>query len=92
MFDYARSKNLIPLSAIHRKEDADFLLEYNLSAFKIASIDLHYHHLLGQLAAGLAKKDIFDDEEEELDITEIPTNTRTPSREGSMAGFSMSAQ
>jgi len=50
MFDYARSKNLIPLSAIHRKEDADFLLEFGLSAFKIASIDLYYHQLLEKLA------------------------------------------
>ena len=50
MFDYARSKNLIPLSAIHRKEDADFLLQFGLSAFKIASIDLYYHQLLEKLA------------------------------------------
>ena len=50
MFEYAREKNLIPLSSIHRKEDADFLLEFDLPAFKIASIDLHYHHLLKQLA------------------------------------------
>lgn len=49
MFAYAREKNLIPLSAIHRKEDADFLLEFDLPAFKIASIDLYYHHLLNQL-------------------------------------------
>jgi len=49
MFSYAREKQLIPLSAIHRKEDADFLLEFDLPAFKIASIDLHYHHLLKQL-------------------------------------------
>jgi len=51
MFVYAREKNLIPLSAIHRKEDAEFLLEFDLPAFKIASIDLYYHHLLKQLAA-----------------------------------------
>ena len=50
MFAYARKKRLVPLSAIHRKEDADFLLEFDLPAFKIASIDLHYHHLLKQLA------------------------------------------
>ena len=49
MFEYARSKNLIPLSAIHRPEDADFLLQYSLPIFKIASIDLHYHHLFKQL-------------------------------------------
>lgn len=49
MFGYARSKNLIPLSAIHRIEDAEFLLQFNLAAFKIASIDLHYHHLIKQL-------------------------------------------
>ena len=50
MFDYARLKNLIPLAAIHRKEDADFLLQFDLPAFKIASIDLYYHQLLGQLS------------------------------------------
>ena len=50
MFEYARSKNLVPLSAIHRVEDAEFLLQYDLPVFKIASIDLHYHHLLKQLA------------------------------------------
>ena len=50
MFAYVRKKNLIPLSAIHRREDADFLLEFDLPAFKIASIDLHYHHLLKELA------------------------------------------
>jgi len=50
MFAYAREKNLIPLSAIHRKEDADFLLEFDLPAFKIASIDLYYHQLLKELA------------------------------------------
>mgnify|MGYP006421459677 CR=1 FL=1 len=50
MFDYARSKNLIPLSAIHRPEDLDFLLQFGLSVIKIASIDLHYHHLLKDLA------------------------------------------
>jgi N,N'-diacetyllegionaminate synthase len=49
MFEYVRQKNLIPLCAIHRKEDAEFLLEFNLAAFKIASIDLHYHHLLKKL-------------------------------------------
>ena len=50
MFAYAREKKLIPLSSIHRKEDADFLLEFDLPAFKIASIDLYYHYLLKQLA------------------------------------------
>ncbi len=46
MFEYARSKDLIPFSTIHRPEDAEFLLQYSLPIFKIASIDLHYHHLL----------------------------------------------
>jgi len=49
MFKYARSKNLIPFSAIHRKEDLDFLLPYGLPIIKIASIDLHYHQLLADL-------------------------------------------
>ncbi len=50
MFEYVRSRQLIPLSAIHREEDAEFLMQYGLSAFKIASIDVHYHHLLRKLA------------------------------------------
>jgi len=49
MFEYARSKDLIPFSTIHRPEDAEFLLQYSLPIIKIASIDLHYHHLLKQL-------------------------------------------
>ena len=49
MFAYVRSKNLIPLSAIHRPEDVDFLKPFGLPVIKIASIDLHYHHLLKQL-------------------------------------------
>ena len=49
MFEYARSKDLIPFSTIHRPEDAEFLLQYSLPIFKIASIDLHYHHLFKQL-------------------------------------------
>ena len=50
MFEYARSKGLIPFSAIHRLEDAEYLLQYDLPIIKIASIDFHYHHLLRQLA------------------------------------------
>lgn len=50
MFEYARARQLIPLCAIHRVEDAKFLLQYGLSAFKIASIDLHFHALLKELA------------------------------------------
>ena len=42
------------------------------AASRMGGIDL-----LSQLAAGLGKKDIFDDEEEELDVAEIPTNTNT---------------
>jgi N,N'-diacetyllegionaminate synthase len=49
MFEYVRSKDLIPLSAIHRPEDVDFLKPFGLPILKIASIDLHYHHLLKQL-------------------------------------------
>ena len=49
MFEYTRKNKMIPLSAIHRQEDADFLLQFDLAAFKIASIDLHYHHLLKEL-------------------------------------------
>ncbi|MGA1870278.1 MAG: N-acetylneuraminate synthase family protein [bacterium] len=50
MFEYARSKKLIPFSTVHRKPDVDFLLQYGLPLLKIASIDLHYHFLLRQLA------------------------------------------
>jgi N,N'-diacetyllegionaminate synthase len=49
MFAYVRSKGKIPLCAIHRVEDAEFLLQYDLPAFKIASIDLNYMRLLEQL-------------------------------------------
>lgn len=51
MFAYARSKGLIPFSTVHRPRDADFLLEYDIPVFKIASIDLSYHQLLKSLAA-----------------------------------------
>ena len=49
MFEYARSKKLIPFSAIHRPEDVEYLKPFGLPIIKIASIDLHYHHLLKQL-------------------------------------------
>ena len=49
MFEYVRKVGLIPLSAIHRVEDCEFLLKYKLPAIKIASIDLNYYHLLKQL-------------------------------------------
>ena len=51
MFNYVRSQGMIPLSAIHRVEDAEFLLEYDLPAFKIASIDLNYLSLIEKLTA-----------------------------------------
>jgi N,N'-diacetyllegionaminate synthase len=51
MFQYARSKDLIPLSAIHRPEDLDFLIPFGLPMIKIASIDLHFHNLLKKLAS-----------------------------------------
>ena len=49
MFEYARKKKLIPFSTIHRPEDVKFLSPFGLPIIKIASIDLHYHHLLSQL-------------------------------------------
>ncbi|MDQ7834324.1 MAG: N-acetylneuraminate synthase family protein [Humidesulfovibrio sp.] len=49
MFEYARASGLIPFSAIHRLEDALFLEQFGLPVLKIASIDLHYHHLLKKL-------------------------------------------
>ena len=50
MFEYARKKKLIPLSAIHRAEDCKFLLQYGLPAIKIASIDFTYFQLLEELS------------------------------------------
>ena len=50
MFDYVRSKGMIPFSAIHRVEDVEFLDQFGLPIIKIASIDLHYHHFLSQVA------------------------------------------
>ena len=49
MFEYAKIKKLIPLSAIHRPEDCEFLLQFGLSAIKIASIDFTYYQLLESL-------------------------------------------
>ena len=49
MFEYAKTKKLIPLSAIHRPEDCEFLMEYGLAAIKIASIDFTYYQLLENL-------------------------------------------
>jgi len=49
MFDYVREKGMIPLSAIHRPEDAEFLNEFGLSVYKIASIDLIYNQLYEKL-------------------------------------------
>tara|TARA_Y100000590_G_scaffold18275_1_gene21765 strand:+ start:28077 stop:29132 length:1056 start_codon:yes stop_codon:yes gene_type:complete len=49
MFMLVRSFGMIPFSAIHRAEDCKFLLEYDLPAIKIASIDLTYHQLFKQL-------------------------------------------
>jgi len=45
MFEYVRKKKMIPLSAIHRLEDLEFLKKFGLSAIKIASIDLNYYQL-----------------------------------------------
>ena len=45
MFNYVRKKKMIPLSAIHRKEDCEFLLKFGLPAIKLASIDLNYFQL-----------------------------------------------
>jgi len=49
MFEYARLKKLIPLSAIHRVEDCEYLLKFGLPAIKIASIDFTYYQLLEKL-------------------------------------------
>ena len=40
MFDYVKKKKMIPLSAIHREEDCEFLLKFGLPAIKLASIGL----------------------------------------------------
>ena len=53
------------------------------AASRLGGIDL-----LSQLAAGLGKKDVFDgEEEEELDVAEIPTNTNTGGSSGGGAGM-----
>lgn len=49
MFDYIRKKKMIPLSAIHRVEDCEFLLKFGLPAIKLASIDLNYFQLQKKL-------------------------------------------
>jgi N,N'-diacetyllegionaminate synthase len=49
MFEYAREKGLIPFSTIHRKEDLEFLMPFDPPVIKIASIDLHFHHLINDL-------------------------------------------
>jgi sialic acid synthase SpsE len=48
-FTYARERKITPLCTVHREEDAEFLTNIGLDAFKIASIDLHYHFLLEKL-------------------------------------------
>ena len=50
MFNYARKKKLIPLSAVHNVEDAKFLLAIGANVFKIASIDCNHLPLLKQIA------------------------------------------
>lgn len=50
MFDYAREKNLIVFSTVHRVEDIDFLLELGVEVFKIASIDCNHYPLLKEVA------------------------------------------
>ena len=49
-YAYARKKKITPLCTVHREEEAKFLTSIGLSAFKIASIDLHYHFLLEKLS------------------------------------------
>ena len=51
MFEYARSRSLIPFSTVHRPEDLKFLMPFGLSLIKIASIDLYYHYLLANLVS-----------------------------------------
>jgi N,N'-diacetyllegionaminate synthase len=49
MFEYIRKKKMIPLSAIHRVEDCEFLMKFGLPAIKLASIDLNYFQLQKKL-------------------------------------------
>lgn len=49
MFNYIRKKKMIPLSAIHRVEDCEFLIKFGLPAIKLASIDLNYFQLQKKL-------------------------------------------
>lgn len=50
MFDYARGKNLLVFSTVHRVEDIEFLLKLEVGVFKIASIDCNHLPLLKEVA------------------------------------------
>jgi len=53
MFEYARSINLMVFSTVHSVKDAEFIMQFDPPAFKVASIDVSYLDFL----AGLAKFD-----------------------------------
>ena len=50
MFEYARSKNLMVFSTVHSAKDAEFVMQFNPPAFKVASIDVTYLDFLEELA------------------------------------------
>lgn len=50
MFEEIRGKGMTPFSTIHSIKDAEFIMQFNPPAFKIASIDVSYLEFLGELA------------------------------------------
>lgn len=50
MFKYIREKDMVPFSTVHSINDAEFIMQFNPPAFKVASIDLTYLEFLGELA------------------------------------------
>ncbi|MFC1585760.1 N-acetylneuraminate synthase family protein [Fibrobacterota bacterium] len=49
-FEYIREKNMLPLSTVHSAKDAEFVMQFDPPAFKVASIDVSYLEFLRELA------------------------------------------
>lgn len=50
MFDYARAKGIQVFSTVHSVKDAEFIMQFNPSVFKVASIDVSNTDFLSGLA------------------------------------------
>ncbi|MFC1853643.1 N-acetylneuraminate synthase family protein [candidate division CSSED10-310 bacterium] len=50
MFSYARERNLQVFSTVHSARDAEFVMQFNPPAFKVASLDVTYFDFLADLA------------------------------------------